>query len=166
MGIFPQSVVCHHNTWRKSHATLDCRALGCFMQLLVTAACRINRATTTPCVECGNALLVCTRLKHRTLAALTRVLRVPHADQFACADFFRCSAWSAAQVQQALMRSLLQTVVRIQQVTGWRLLFLSVDDALAPKDVATTALEADVFSSRSCRTASPKRSTTPMRRAM
>ena len=56
------------------------------------------------------ALLVCTRLKHRTLAALTRVLRVPHADQFACADFFRCSAWSAAQVQQALMRFLLQTV--------------------------------------------------------
>ena len=91
------------------------------------------------------ALLVCTRLKHRTLAALTRVLRVPHADQFACADFFRCSAWSAAQVQQALMRFLLQTVVRIQQVTGWRLLFLSVDDALAPKDVATTALEAVTF---------------------
>jgi hypothetical protein len=48
-------------------------------------------------------------------------------------------------VQQALMRFLLQTVIRIQQVTGWRLLFLSVDDALAPKDVATTALEAVTF---------------------
>jgi len=91
------------------------------------------------------ALLVCTRLKHRTLAALTRVLRVPHADQFACADFFRRSAWSAELVQQALMRFLLQTVTRIQSRTGWRVLFLSIDDALAPKDVATTALEAVTF---------------------
>jgi hypothetical protein len=91
------------------------------------------------------ALLVCTRLKHRTLAALTRVLRVPHADQFACADFFRVSPWSAEQVQHALMLFLLQTVGQIQRVTGWRLLFLSIDDALGPKDVATTALEAVTF---------------------
>jgi len=91
------------------------------------------------------ALLVCTRLKHRTLAALTRVLRVPHADHFACADFFRDSAWSAEQVQQTLVRFLLQAVAQIQRGTGWRLLFLSIDDALAPKDVATTALEAVTF---------------------
>jgi hypothetical protein len=91
------------------------------------------------------ALLVCTRLKHRTLAMLTRVLLVPHADQFACADFFRVSRWSAEQVQCGLVLFLLQTVTRIQQVTGWRLLFLSLDDALAPKDVATTALEAVTF---------------------
>ena len=91
------------------------------------------------------ALLVCTRLKHRTLAALARVLRVPHADHFACADFFRASPWSGESVQRALVRFLLQTVVQIQRVTGWRLLFLSIDDALAPKDVATTALEAVTF---------------------
>ena len=91
------------------------------------------------------ALIVCTRLKHRTLAALTRVLRLPHADQFACADFFRRSPWSAEQVQRALVLLLLQTAVRIQQVTGWRLRFLSIDDALGPKDVATTALEAVTF---------------------
>jgi hypothetical protein len=91
------------------------------------------------------ALLVCTRLKHRTLTALTRVLRVPHADHFACADFFRDSAWPADQVQQRLVRCLLQTVAQIQRVTGWRLLFLSLDDALAPKDVATTALDAVTF---------------------
>ncbi len=91
------------------------------------------------------ALLVCTRLKHRTLTALTRVLRVPHADPFALADFFRRSPWSAAQVQRNLLVLLLQTVVQIQLLTGWRLLFLSIDDALAPKDVATTALEAVTF---------------------
>lgn len=88
------------------------------------------------------ALLVCTMLKHRTLAALTRVLRVPHADAFALADFFRASPWSSESVQQALVLALLKMVGQIQQQTGWRLLFLRVDDALCPKDVATEALEA------------------------
>jgi hypothetical protein len=34
------------------------------------------------------ALLVCSA-KHKTPAALTRLLRLPHADEYALADFFR-----------------------------------------------------------------------------
>ena len=83
--------------------------------------------------------------KHKTLAALTRLLGLPHADEFALADFFRVSPWDSRLVQQALTRFLLRTVCAIQQRTGWRLLFLSVDDALCPKDVATQALEAVSF---------------------
>jgi len=88
------------------------------------------------------ALLVCGTLKHRTLAALTRLLRVPHADQYAAADFFRASPWEPGPVQHALTVFLLQTVAQIQARTGWRLLFVSVDDALCRKDMATHALEA------------------------
>ena len=124
--------------WIVAHSDALCNFL---LPLLV----ELNGPQQRHALNVVAALLVCTCLKHRTLAALTRVLRVPHADQFACADFFRDSSWSAAQVQQALVRLLLQTVVRIQSVTGWRLVFLSIDDALAPKDVATTALEAVTF---------------------
>lgn len=80
--------------------------------------------------------------KHKTLAALTRLLVVPHADEYALADFFRRSPWRSAGVQQAVTRFVLRTVARLQALTGWRLLFLSVDDALCRKDVATHALEA------------------------
>ncbi len=124
--------------WIVAHSDALCNFL---LPLLV----ELNGSQQRHALNVVAALLVCTRLKHRTLAALTRVLRVPHADQFACADFFRVSPWSAEQVQQALVLVLLQTVVRIQQATGWRLLFLSLDDALGPKDVATTALEAVTF---------------------
>jgi hypothetical protein len=88
------------------------------------------------------ALLVCGALKHKTLAALTRVLGLPHADQYACADFFRASPWDYAPVRWAVTLFLLRTVAAIQQKTGWRLLFISVDDALAQKDIATEELEA------------------------
>jgi hypothetical protein len=124
--------------WIVTHSDALCNFL---LPLLV----ELNGPQQRHALNVVAALLVCTRLKHRTLAALTRVLRVPHADQFACADFFRDSPWSAEQVQQALVRFLLQTVAQIQRATGWRLLFLSIDDALAPKDVATTALEAVTF---------------------
>jgi hypothetical protein len=124
--------------WIVAHSDALCNFL---LPLLV----ELNSPQRRHALNVVAALLVCTRLKHRTLAALTRVLRVPHADQFACADFFRESAWSAEQVQQRLVHLLLQTVTQIQGVTGWRLLFLSIDDALAPKDVATTALEAVTF---------------------
>jgi hypothetical protein len=90
------------------------------------------------------ALLVCTS-KHKTLSALTRLLRLPHADEFALADFFRVSPWESAPVQKALTRLLLHIVCQIQHRTGWRLLFLWIDDALCPKDVATHALQAVTF---------------------
>ena len=86
------------------------------------------------------ALLVCPA-KHKTLAALTRLLRVPHADEFAFADFFRASPWSGIAVRHAVTLFLLQTVAQIQLCTGWRLLFLSIDDALCRKDIATHALQ-------------------------
>ena len=87
------------------------------------------------------ALLVCTA-RHKTLAALTRWLRVPHADEYAQADFLRVSPWDAADVRTRILVCLLQLVLKIQTVTGWRLLFLSVDDSLCGKDVATHKLQA------------------------
>lgn len=90
------------------------------------------------------ALIVCPA-KHKTLAALTRLLRCQHADQFACADFFRQSPWEADTLRQKLTFFLLKTVASIQQRTGGRRLFLSVDDALCPKDAATDALEAVAY---------------------
>jgi hypothetical protein len=87
------------------------------------------------------ALLVCPA-KHKTLAALTRLLWGPHADEYALADFFRRSPWSGAAVQQAVTRFLLGFIGQVQVVTGWQLLFLSIDDSLCCKDVATHALEA------------------------
>ena len=98
-------------------------------------------AQTRHALNCIEALLVCLS-KHKTLTALTRLLRVPHADAFALADFFRASPWDAEVLRQRLLVHLLQVLARIQQRTGWRLLFLRVDDALCVKDLATTALEA------------------------
>jgi len=91
-----------------------------------------------------DAILVCTA-RHKTLAALTRLLRLDHADEFAWADFFRVSPWSGETVRTAVTRLLLQTVVALQARTGWRLLFLSVDDSLCVKDVDTTKLQAVSF---------------------
>ena len=108
--------------WIVAHSDALCNFL---LPLLV----ELNSSQQRHALNVVAALLVCTRLKHRTLAALTRVLRVPHADLFACADFFRVSPWLAEQIQQALVLVLLQTVLRIQQATGWRWLFLSLDDA-------------------------------------
>jgi hypothetical protein len=87
------------------------------------------------------ALLVCPA-KHKTLAGLTRLLIVPHADEYALADFFRVSPWRAETVRTAVQRFLLAFVGQVQRTTGRRLLFLSVDDALCRKDANTKALEA------------------------
>ncbi len=98
-------------------------------------------AQTRHALNCIEALLVCLS-KHKTLSALTRLLRLPHADEFALADFFRSSDWDDDGLRIALVKFLLQLVVRLQQRTGWRLLFLRVDDALCVKDLATSALAA------------------------
>jgi hypothetical protein len=87
------------------------------------------------------ALLVCS-VKHKTLAALTRLLRLPHADEYALADFFRRSPWSAEQVRTAVLRLLLAFVGQVQRVTRRRLLFISIDDSLCRKYAKTQALEA------------------------
>jgi hypothetical protein len=87
------------------------------------------------------ALLVCPA-KHKTLAALTRLLRLPHADEYALADFFRVSPWQAATVRTAVLRFLLAFATQVQRATRHRLLFVSVDDSLCRKHARTRALEA------------------------
>jgi len=124
-------------TWIVAHSDSLCNFLTPF--LIGFSPAQIRHA-----LNCVEALMVCTS-KHKTLSALTRLLRLPHADQFALADFFRASPWESAPIQQALTVFLLQIVCMIQQRTGWRLLFLRIDDALCPKDVATHALEAVTF---------------------
>ncbi len=121
-------------TWIVAHSDSLCNFLT---PLLIG----FSPAQLRHALNCIEALMVCTS-KHKTLSALTRLLRLPHADEFALADFFRTSPWESAPIQKALTLFLLQTVVKIQQRTGWRWLFLRIDDGLCPKDVATRALEA------------------------
>jgi DDE superfamily endonuclease len=90
------------------------------------------------------ALMVCGQ-KHKVLTALTAILRVPHADHFALADFFRQSEWCPKQVRQAVLASELATLGRAMEASGNMPVFLSVDDSLACKDVGTSALEAVTF---------------------
>jgi hypothetical protein len=124
-------------TWIVAHSDAVCNF---FLPLLIG----FSPAQQRHALNVIEALLVCP-FKHKTLAGLTRLLGLPHADEFALADFFRVSPWDSQPIQQALPRLLLRTVCTIQQRTGWRLLFLSVDDALCPKDVATQALDAVSF---------------------
>jgi hypothetical protein len=124
-------------TWIVAHSDTVCNFL---LPLLLG----FTPAQQRHALNVVEALLVCP-FKHKTLTALTRLLNLPHADEFALADFFRVSPWDNQPVQQALTLFLLRTVCAIQQRTGWRLLFLSVDDALCPKDVATHALDAVSF---------------------
>lgn len=124
-------------TWIVAHSDTLCN----FLTPLLIGFLHAQLRHALNCIE---ALLVCTS-KHKTLSALTRLLRVPHADEFALADFFRASPWESAPIQKALTLFLLQIVCQIQQKTGWRLLFLRIDDALCPKDVGTAALEAVTF---------------------
>jgi hypothetical protein len=121
-------------TWIVVHSETLCNFL---IPLLVN----FTPAQQRPALNFIEALLVCPA-KHKTLAALARLLRLPHADEYALADFFRVSPWSNLSVRQAVTRLLLRIVAQIQAQTGWRLLFLSVDDALCRKDVETVALEA------------------------
>lgn len=124
-------------TWIVVHSDAVCN-------FLVPLLLGLSPAQQRHALNVVETLLVCP-FKHKTLTALTRLLGLSHADHFALADFLRVSPWDSQVVQRALTRFLLQTVAQIQQRTGWRLLFLSVDDALCPKDVATHALEAVSF---------------------
>jgi len=65
----------------------------------------------------------------------------PYADEYALADFLRVSPWSGEALRTAVLRALLQTVTAIQAKTGWRLLFLSVDDSLCCKDIVAVHLQ-------------------------
>ena len=130
-------------TWIVAHSDALCNFLT---PLLIG----FSPAQLRHALNCVEALLVCAS-KHKTLSALTRLLRLPHADEFALADFFRASPWESTPIQKALTLFLLQIVCKIQQRTGWRLLFLRIDDGLCPKDVATRALEAVTLHYDHCR---------------
>lgn len=124
-------------TWIVAHSESLCN-------FLIPVLLNFSAAQQRHVLNVIEALLVCS-VKHKTLSALTRVLQVEHADQFALADFFRVSPWSAIAVRQALTQAVLKLIVTLQVRTGWRLLFLRLDDSLCPKDVATHALEAVSF---------------------
>jgi len=121
-------------TWIVAHSEQLCN-------FLIPILLNFSSAQQRHVLNVIEALLVGS-VKYKTLSALTRLLQVEHADQFALADFFRVSPWSATAVRQALTQAVLKTVVTLQARVGWRLLFLRIDDSLCPKDVATHALEA------------------------
>jgi hypothetical protein len=121
-------------TWIVTHSEFLCN-------FFVPLAAGFSAAQLRHALNFIEALLVCSA-KHKTLATLTRLLQVDHADQFALADFFRVSPWSGEQLRSAVTLFILKVVAELQVKTGWRLLFLSVDDSLARKDVATHKLQA------------------------
>lgn len=87
-------------------------------------------------------LLVCPS-KHKCLTTLTAMLRLPHADHFALADFFRQSTWCPLEVRRAVLGTQMATVARVLHQAGDNTpIFLAVDDSLAVKDAGTHALEA------------------------
>lgn len=58
------------------------------------------------------ALLVCSS-KHKCLTTLTAMLRVPHADHFALAEFFRQSIWCPLEVRRAVLVRQMATLARV-----------------------------------------------------
>ncbi len=115
-----------------------------FRNFLLPVLAGLSAAQLRHALNFVDAILVCTA-KHKTLAALTRLLRLDHADEYAWADFFRVSPWSGVTVRAAVTRAVLTTVAALQARTGWRLLFLSIDDSLCIKDVDTRKLQAVSF---------------------
>ncbi len=75
------------------------------------------------------------------------MLRLSHADHFALADFFRQSRWCPVAVRQAVLKAQMAVLQRLMRLSALARvpLFLSLDDSLAVKDVATRALQAVAF---------------------
>jgi hypothetical protein len=80
--------------------------------------------------------------RHKTLAALTRLLLVAHADAFALADFLRVSPWSAAELRSRMTGALLVAACALQKRLGADKIVLAIDDSLCVKDFATRKLAA------------------------
>jgi hypothetical protein len=99
-------------TWIVTHSEFLCN-------FLTTLPVGFSPAQLRHALSCIEALLVCTA-RHKTLAALTRWLRLEHADEYALADFLRVSRWSADAVRSAVLGCLLKTVTALQAKTGWR----------------------------------------------
>jgi hypothetical protein len=87
--------------------------------------------------------LIVSEARRKTLSALHRELLDPPSDQYALADCFRESPWTAAQVRSGLLMYLVPVAVRLARVLHLeKLLFISFDDSLCAKDPATRYLEA------------------------
>ena len=125
-----------------THADLDCHALGVSVQLPDTAAGGLFTCSTVPRPQLRGSPAGLHRAPQDVGRADPLAPARPYADEYALADFLRVSPWSGEALRTAVLRALLQTVTAIQAKTGWRLLFLSVDDSLCCKDIATRKLEA------------------------
>lgn len=117
---------------------------GDVCQFLLPLLVGLNAAQQRHALNFVGALLTCTA-KRKVLTVLTAMLRVAHADHYALADFFRASPWDAVSVREAVLKRVMQTVMALQAQLGEPRVFLSIDDALCRKDMATRALEAVGF---------------------
>jgi hypothetical protein len=77
------------------------------------------------------------------LAALHRELLDPPSDQYALADCFRASPWSAEQIRKQLLVYLVHLAVRLARLLQLeKVIFVSCDDSLCAKDPGTRYLQA------------------------
>ncbi len=87
--------------------------------------------------------LIVSEARRKTLAALHRELLDPPSDQYALADCFRESPWTAEQVRSRLLVYLVRLAVRLARLLHLqKTIFISFDDSLCSKDPATRYLEA------------------------
>lgn len=87
--------------------------------------------------------LIVSEARRKTLSALHRELLDPSSDQYALADCFRESPWTAQQVRSRLLVYLVRLAVRLARLLHLeKIIFISSDDSLCTKDPATRYLEA------------------------
>ena len=87
--------------------------------------------------------LVVSEARRKTLSALQRELLDPPSDQYALADCFRESPWTAEQVRTRLLMYLVHLAVRLARLLHLeKIIFISFDDSLCAKDPDTQYLEA------------------------
>jgi len=87
--------------------------------------------------------LIVSDARRKTLSALHRELLDPPSDQYALADCFRESPWTAEEVRTRLLVYLVRLAVRLARLLHLeKIIFVSIDDSLCPKDAATRYLEA------------------------
>ena len=87
--------------------------------------------------------LVVSEARRKTLSALQRELLDPPSDQYALADCFRESPWTAEHIRSRLLVYLVRLAIWLARLLHLeKLIFISCDDSLCVKDAATRYLEA------------------------
>jgi len=93
-------------------------------------------------INVADALIV-SEARRKSLAALHRELLDPPSDQYALADCFRESPWSAEQIRKQLLVYLVRLAVRLARLLQLeKVIFVSFDDSLCAKDPGTRYLQA------------------------